>query len=187
MIMKVNSRRWPAPLIAGVAAALLALPSAGLTAETDALYARVGLAPVTDRIEPPEFVLRTPGGSVIDRRSLIGRVVLANFWATWCEPCKEEMPALQRLSAELAGEPFQLIGITTDTRVKAIADFTASIGVTFPVLLDEHKEVSDALLVRGLPTTVLIGRDGRLLARAVGPRAWDGPEMLRLIRSLMKS
>ncbi|HTN42182.1 MAG TPA: TlpA disulfide reductase family protein [Nitrospiria bacterium] len=164
---------------------MFGLPTPVRAVAANDLYSRAGLTPVKRRIEPPDFSLKTPNGSVIDRQSLIGRVVLANFWATWCEPCKEEMPALQRLNAALSGEPFQVVGITTDDRVKAISEFTASLGLNFPILLDEQNEVSDALQVRGLPTTFLIGPDGRVLARAVGPRAWDGPEMLALIRSLM--
>lgn len=151
------------------------------------LYVQTGLAPVRVQTESPEFSLKTPDGSVISSQTLKGRVVLANFWAPWCEPCKEEMPALKRLHAALADEPFELVAITTDSRREAIIGFAKSLGLSFPILLDEQKDVSDALLVRGLPTSILIGKDGRILARAVGPRAWDSPEMIRLIRSVFQS
>lgn len=94
--------------------------------------------------------------------------MLANFSAPWCEPFREEMPALERVHAALSGEPFERLAITTEK----------SLGLTFPILLDGQRDVSDALMVRGLPTTILIGMDGGVLARAVGPREWDSPEML---------
>jgi peroxiredoxin len=97
------------------------------------------------------------------------------------------MPALERLHAALPSDRFELLAITTDTRKEAITGFARSLGLTFPILVDDQRDVSDALMVRGLPTTVLIDADGRMLARAVGPREWDSPEMLALIRSLIKS
>lgn len=168
----------------GLGALLVGLAlSTGAWATPD-LYVQAGLTPVRVPLESLEFALSTPDGAVISSQALRGRVVLANFWAPWCEPCKEEMPALERLHAALAGEPFVLVAITADNREAAITSFAKSLGLTFPILLDEQKDVSDGLMVRGLPTTVLIGADGRVLARAVGPRKWDSPEMLALIRSL---
>jgi peroxiredoxin len=150
------------------------------------LYSKAGLSRVGGETEAPEFELKTLDGKDLNRRDLKGRVILVNFWATWCGPCKEEMPALERLRLKFPEREFEVLAITTDNQRKAIAAFSNTLELTFPVLLDETKEVSDMFGVRGLPTSVLIDSDGKILARAVGPRAWDGPEMLALIQSLVK-
>lgn len=174
--------RAPALMGAVVAAAvLLSVP-----ALAGDLYGPAGVQPVRNNVSAPEFELRTLEGRSVDSSSLRGRVVVLNFWATWCGPCKEEMPSLQRLKQQFKPEEFELLAITTDQQREAIKGFVRSLGLTFPVLIDDDKEISAAFGVRGLPTTVLIGRDGRIVARAVGPRHWDGQESAALIRSLME-
>lgn len=97
------------------------------------------------------------------------------------------MPALQRLKRRFTPDEFELLAITTDEQRDAIKGFVRSLGLTFPVLMDDTKDVSAAFGVRGLPTTVLIGKDGRILARAVGPRAWDNPDSVALIRGMVEA
>ena len=133
------------------------------------------------------FELTTPEGKVVKLSDLAGKVVLVNFWATWCGPCKEEMPALARLQQQLDPKKFVLLTVTTDLQRQGIAQFLSQVGVTLPVLFDEDQEVSRSFLVRGLPTTVVIARDGTLAGRAVGPRAWDSPESVALMRQMMES
>lgn len=169
-----------------VIAALLISSVMDGEASTSDLYARAGLSRITGELDAPEFVLKTVDGQDLDRRALKGKVILVNFWATWCGPCKEEMPALERLRQKFPEREFEVLAITTDIQRKAIAAFSKTLELTFPILLDEAKEVSDLFGVRGLPTSVLIDSNGKLLARAVGSRVWDGPEMIALIRSLMK-
>jgi len=110
-----------------------------------------------------------------------------NFWATWCGPCKEEMPSLARLQKQLDPAQFALLTVTTDLQRQGIAHFLAQLGISLPVLIDEDQEVSQSFMVRGLPTTVVIARDGMLVGRAVGPRAWDGPEAMEVMRQVMES
>ncbi len=132
------------------------------------------------------FVLRTLDGQVVDSTSLAGKVVLLNFWATWCGPCKEEMPSLDRLRRRLDPRHFAVLTVTADRQHDSIRTFLTGLGVSLPVLFDEDQEVSRSFMVRGLPTTVLIGPDGRLAGRAVGPRAWDSPEAVALLQDLLK-
>jgi len=172
--------------VAVFAALFIFLLTGGEASAASELYAKAGLNRIKGESEAPEFVLKTMDGQDLDRRAFKGKIVLVNFWATWCGPCKEEMPALERLRQKFRDREFEVLAITTDNQRKAIASFSKTLGLTFPVLLDETKEVSDMFGVRGLPTSVLIDGDGKLLGRAVGPRAWDGPEMLALIQSLIK-
>lgn len=132
------------------------------------------------------FELTALDGTVVKLRDLSGKVVLVNFWATWCGPCKEEMPSLARLQQQLDPKRFILLTVTTDLQRQGIAQFLSHAGVTVPVLFDEDQEVSRSFLVRGLPTTVVIAQDGTLAGRAVGPRAWDSPEAVALMRQMME-
>jgi thiol-disulfide isomerase/thioredoxin len=136
--------------------------------------------------EAPVFHLKTLDGQEIDSGSLRGKVVVLNFWATWCGPCKEEMPSLERLRRSFDPKQVVLLAVTTDLERTGIRAFMKQLDLTFPVLMDEDRDVSTMFMVRGLPTTVLIGRDGALVGRAVGPRAWDSPQSVALVKDLLK-
>ena len=133
------------------------------------------------------FELTTLDGKVVKSSDLAGKVVLVNFWATWCGPCKEEMPSLARLQKQLDPAEFTLLTVTTDLQRQGIAHFLSQLGVSLPVLFDEDQDVSRSFMVRGLPTTIVVARDGTLLGRAVGPRAWDSPEAVAVMRQVMES
>jgi thiol-disulfide isomerase/thioredoxin len=133
------------------------------------------------------FELMSLDGTRVRLSDLAGKVVLVNFWATWCGPCKEEMPSLARLQQQLDPEKFALLTVTTDLQRQGIAQFLSHTGVSLPVLFDEDQEVSRSFMVRGLPTTVVVGRDGTLLGRAVGPRVWDSQESVALMRQMVEN
>ncbi len=156
------------------------------TAGLHDLYAAAGVKEIAEPLTAPGFALTTIEGRTIDSSQLRGHVVLINFWATWCGPCKEEMPALKRLKESFAGSSFELLAITTDQQVEGIRTFVRALGLEFPVLLDDTKDVSAAFGVRGLPTTVLMDRQGRLVGRAVGPRVWDSAESVALVRQILE-
>ena len=133
------------------------------------------------------FELATLDDKVVRSSELAGKVVLVNFWATWCGPCKEEMPSLARLQQQLDPKDFVMLTVTADLQRQGIAHFLSQLGVNLPVLFDEDQEVSRSFMVRGLPTTIVIARDGTLVGRAVGPRAWDSPEAVAVMRHVMES
>lgn len=137
-------------------------------------------------VQAVPFELMSLDGTRVKSSDLAGKVVLVNFWATWCGPCKEEMPSLARLQKQFDPTQFVLLTVTTDVQRQGIAQFLAHLGLTLPVLFDEDQEVSRSFMVRGLPTTVVMGRDGTVLGRAVGPRAWDSPEAVAMIRQAME-
>lgn len=131
------------------------------------------------------FELKSLDGPSIELAHLKGKVVVVNFWATWCGPCKEEMPAFERLRQQLDPERFTLLTITTDLQREGIRQFLANLHVRLPVLFDEDQAVSQAYLVRALPTTVVIDQQGMLIGRAVGPRDWDAPTAVKALQSLV--
>lgn len=132
------------------------------------------------------FDLKSLDGTSVQLADMKGKVVIVNFWATWCGPCKEEMPAFERLRQKLDPERFALLTITTDLQRDGIKHFLANLHVQLPVLFDENQDVSQAYLVRALPTTVLIDRQGTLVGRAVGPREWDAPQAVQLLQGMMQ-
>ncbi len=133
------------------------------------------------------FELTALDGTRVRLSDLAGKVVLVNFWATWCGPCKEEMPSLARLQQQLDPKKFVLLTVTTDLQRQGIAQFLSHAGISLPVFFDDDQEVSRSFMVRGLPTTVVVGRDGTLLGRAVGPRVWDSQESVALMRQMVEN
>ncbi|HKK52564.1 MAG TPA: TlpA disulfide reductase family protein, partial [Myxococcota bacterium] len=123
-----------------------------------------------------------------DRLSLAdlrGRVVLVNFWATWCEPCESEMPAMDRLHAALPSDEFELVAVSIDEDPEDVAAFQAKMELSFPILLDPSGRVYEAYQTMGVPESLLIDRDGRIVERYVGPRVWDAREYEDRIRALI--
>ena len=110
----------------------------------------------------PDFTLRTLGGPNLRLQEQRGRVVMINFWATWCGPCRQEMPQLNRLYEKYKGSGFVLLGVNVDDDVRNAAEVAAKLGVGFPVLLDTDKQVSRAYDLATMPSTVLIDRDGKV-------------------------
>jgi peroxiredoxin len=145
------------------------------------------LTPVAGRPSAPAFTLAGSDGRTYRLADFRGKVVLVNFWATWCAPCRREMPSMQRLWTLMRGEDFQMVAIDVGEDVAALSGFIAALGapIEFPVLLDHDASVSDAWPVIGLPTSFLVDRRGRLAYRALGGREWDSPALVDSIRDLM--
>ncbi len=117
--------------------------------------------PLTLGQPAPDFALQTPTGETIRLHDLRGRVVVLNVWATWCEPCKVEMPLLQRL-AERYADRLVVLGVNYGEDAAAVQAFAAEYGLTFPLLLDPQRQVVRLYGVRGLPTTVFLDAEGRV-------------------------
>ena len=132
------------------------------------------------------FDLKALDGTSLRSQDLVGKVVLLNFWATWCGPCKEEMPSLARLQTQFNPEQVRVVTVTADMYPQGIKRFLDHLGIRLPVLFDEDQELSRFFMVRGLPTTVLIAQDGQAVGRAVGPRAWDSQESIALVQQVLE-
>jgi peroxiredoxin len=148
-------------------------------------FGALGMSPAGSGTTMPAFSLTTLDGQVIRSKDQSGKIVLLNFWATWCAPCREEMPSLERLRRQFDPNTFTILAITVDRQQAAVKAFMRQQGLSFPTLLDEDGEVSRSFMVRALPATVLIGHDQKQIGRVVGPRAWDSPEAVALIRRLL--
>lgn len=167
-----------AALRAGAAALLLAL--AGCGAETR-------VAPPVVGNPAPAYAAVGMGGDSVSLAGLRGRVVLLNVWATWCHPCREEIPALQQLHERYASRGLELVGVSVDTRSDrgAVADFAREYGMTYAVWLDPEERVSSTFRTLGVPSTFLIGRDGTILWKHVGPVVAGDAALVRLLEEAL--
>ena len=161
-------------------------PLYGASLATGDPFAALGVTRVTASVPVAAFDLKELDGTTVGSQQLTGKVVLLNFWATWCGPCKEEMPSLARLQSQFDSEQVRVVTVTADIYPQGIKQFLDHLGITLPVLLDEDQELFRRFMVRGLPTTVVIGQDGQVIGRAVGPRAWDSLESIALVRQVLE-
>ena len=127
-----------------------------------ALAASVPALAIVPASIAPDFTLRTLNGPNLRLQEQRGRVVMINFWATWCGPCRQEMPHLNSLYQKYKASGFVLLGVNVDDDTRNAAEVAAKLGVTFPVLLDTDKQVSRRYDLATMPSTVLIDRDGKV-------------------------
>ncbi len=111
--------------------------------------------------------------------------MLLNFWATWCKPCEDEMPAMERLYRSLSGTDFELVAVSVDEDEAAVVEFVRRLGLTFPILMDPAREVAGAYQTYRFPESLLVGADGVVLERYVGPKEWDAAAYEAHIRRLL--
>lgn len=137
--------------------------------------------------ELASFSFETADGRNITLKDFAGKAVLLNLWATWCPPCREEMPSLDRLQSMKGGTDFEVVALSIDKGgSEQVQPFFEEIGIKrLEMYLDQPGVSMQALRIVGLPTTLLIGKDGRELARWVGPKEWDDPETVEEIETLL--
>lgn len=149
-------------------------------------YSDMGVEQPDTPLAAPAFELTDLSGTKVSLDSLSGKVVLLNFWATWCPPCREEMPGMEQLWQKYSDRGLVIVAITVDdTDERGIRKFVEQLGLTYPVLIDTGSSVADRYAVGGLPTSFLIDRDGQVLGSLLGGRDWTSPEANRLIESLL--
>ena len=150
-----------------------------------ALLKSLNLTAYTTGTMPPEFSARTAAGETVSLAALRGKVVIVNFWASWCLECRGEMSAFERLHHDFAARGLTVIGVNVREPAAAIHRYAKEFNVTFPLLSDIDGEINRAYGVIGLPTTIVIGRDGRAVALAVGPRVWSGVAARDIVTALL--
>ena len=146
-----------------------------------------GLNPLPAPIAAPAFRLDDMDGESHSLQDYQGKVILLNFWATWCPPCRREMPSMERLYQELQGRGFVVVAINQFEDPDHVFAFTGELPVdpSFPILFDRDSRVAESYNVKGLPSTYLIDKQGRVRYRAIGGREFDHPEVVALIRGML--
>lgn len=182
-------RRWILALGLSAAAGLGLF--AYLYSNRPAGGASASALPLVMRAQPvplPDLRVLDGTGRPVDLSSFRGKIVLLNIWATWCPPCRQEMPSLDRLQAQLGGADFQVVALSMDAGAKAldqVKSFYASVEIKhLAVYLDADAAAIFTLKAVGVPTTLLLDRQGRELGRMSGAAEWDSPKIVEALQAL---
>jgi thiol-disulfide isomerase/thioredoxin len=169
------------PILAVTLAVLLGLSGRPAAAETVGIPLHEAPRPV------PEIAFTDERGAPMTLAAYRGQVVVLNLWATWCVPCREEMPTLDRLQEHLGGDRFAVVALSIDrARVEVVRKFFDEIGIRhLPILIDTSGRAARDLNALGLPTTLLIDAAGRELGRRPGAAEWDTPEMIAFFQQVI--
>ena len=178
MNRKISRRALPALAFGLAAATTLVLPTAAQAGATAA--GPGGASPA------PDFTLPAVGGSKLSLSQYRGQVVMINFWATWCGPCRQEMPLLDAMYRKYKGMGFTLIGVNVEPDSNAAAKFLADVPVSFPVAFDADSKVSKLYKVQGMPSSVIVDRKGNARVLHKGYRPGDENTYLDHVRTLIR-
>ena len=149
-----------------------------------------GISPLnSDKIinsKAPDFVLKDLNGKTVSLATFKGKVVLLNFFATWCPPCRAEMPALNKLQHALKSRGLEVVSVSTDRSINDIKDFLERHRVDFPILFDADRNIAKQYRVFSMPTTFLINRNGIIVEKFYGEYDWTEPETKGKIEKLLQ-
>ena len=177
----------PAPGAGAVASpAKKPRPRAGRVLELKEAFQELDVIRPSRQKIADDFTLPRLDGTACRLRDHHGKVVLVNFWATWCPPCLAEMPAMERLWQQHRDGDFVMVAISVDADPAKVAAFVAEHKLTFPIVLDPKMQVAGAYGVRALPSSFLVDRVGNLAGLAIGPRPWDNDASHSLVEGLVR-
>lgn len=166
--------RWLAP-------AVLAIALATTVAFLQSRHGRQGSG-----FPAPDFSLRDLRGNAVRLSDFRGKIIFLNLWATWCPPCREEMPSMERLYRRFKGQDFAMLAVSEDTDPAVVRGFVSEMALSFPVLLDTDGKLPSRYGVTGYPETFVIDRDGNVIQHFIGPEDWESATSLRFFSELLK-
>jgi len=158
-----------------------------------AVLAAVGVLQFLQRssvtgFEAPDFALEDLHGQTLRLSDFRGRIVFLNLWATWCPPCREEMPSMDALYRTLSDEGLVMLAVSQDENgARAVAPFAEQMKLSFPILIDAGATLSPRYGVTGYPETFIIDREGKILEHIIGPEDWMNPARVDYFRRLLRS
>ncbi len=172
-------KRWLLALL------LIALCPDVLGAATDDRLKKLGFLVQEGFVESPGFTTEDAAGNRVDAASFRGKLVLLNFWATWCPPCRLEMPAMERLYQEFRGKGLEVVAVNFMESPDLVRAFADEQKLTYPMLLDRRADIAEQYGVMRLPVSVLIGRKGEVIAKAIGYKDWYKDDVRELVAALL--
>ena len=141
---------------------------------------------VTSGDRAPEFRLQAPNNRLVSLSEFKGRVVMVHFWATWCPPCVDEMPTLDRLYRAMKGTDFEMLAISVNEEgAAAVVPFMQKNNLNVPILFDPEKSIAGLYGTTKFPETYIIDRQGIVRYKAIGPRNWTDPSTIQILRNIM--
>ena len=159
--------------------------SAAATTITAEEFRQKGLQPPKERVEVIDFELQDLSGATRSLSDYRGKVVFLNFWATWCGPCRFEMPSMETLYQRFKAKGLVIVAVNLQEDRNSVQRFVDEYGLSFPVLLDTTGRVGATYGARSIPTTYIVDRDGFVLAGTIGTREWDTEDYLRFFEKLL--
>ncbi|MET1256041.1 TlpA family protein disulfide reductase [Aliikangiella maris] len=139
-----------------------------------------------DKVKAPDFTLKSNSGKNVRLSDFRGKVVLLNFWASWCGPCRQEMPILDEIQKKYESLGFTVLGVNVDTKVESALRYLKDTPVNFPVLYDSESKVSELYNVSAMPSTAIIDRDGHVRYIHPGYKSGDEEKYRQKIKALMR-
>jgi peroxiredoxin len=141
--------------------------------------------PIQPGVEAPDFTFPDLSGKEVSLADHRGKVVLVNIWATWCPPCRQEMPSMQRLYQKFKSGNFEILAVSIDSEGRdAVAPFMQKMNLTFPALLDPRETISPLYGITGVPESFIIDSKGIIVEKIIGPINWATPEIFRFFKDL---
>jgi len=135
----------------------------------------------------PDITVSSLNGTALKLSDLKGKVVLLNFWATWCPPCRDEIPSMMKLDKAMTGKPFQLVAVSIDEGGRSVVgSFFKSSGMNIPAYTDPDGSATKTYGITGVPETFIIDKQGVLAKKIIGPIEWDNPDVVSFLQNLMK-
>jgi len=155
--------------------------------QASATFTDIVIAPEAERLNAPDFMSENLTGGNTRLDDYKGKLILLNFWATWCMPCRVEMPGMEQLWQKYKDQGFVIVAISNDdedsrSRIKT---FQKKLNLSFPILLDPESEVNDIYQVSSMPTSFLIDANGKIISRIVGTEEWSSPDAVQLVEGLL--
>ena len=163
------------------------LLDAQVSAEAEKAFQEARIQILKNRQNPVNFSLPLLNGREAALSSYKGKVIILNFWATWCPPCRAEMPSMETLYQRLKNQGLEILAVDIGEDSDTVQKFIKSNPYTFPVLLDNGGKLSSQYGVSAIPTTYILDREGKIIARIVGSIQWDNPKVIAAFEALLKS
>jgi cytochrome c biogenesis protein CcmG, thiol:disulfide interchange protein DsbE len=170
-----------------IAAILIVAAVIFLLQGKDALFKPSPKSPLQSGMPAPDFALPGMDGNRVRLSDYRGKVVFLNIWATWCPPCREEMPSMETLYGELKGEGLEILAVSIDASgTNVVAPFIKKNRLSFPVLLDPAGTIKNLYRTTGVPESFIINREGQIEQIVIGPMDWAVPNVIRFFRDLIQ-
>jgi len=162
-------------------------PAAQVSPEADRAFRNANIRLLAQWQNPRDFSLPLLGGGSASLFSYRGKVVILNFWATWCPPCRAEMPSMENLYRRFKNDGLEILAVDLGEDERTVNQFIENNGYTFPVMLDRSNRAGGLYGIQAIPATFILDREGRIIARIAGSIEWDTPRMTAAFDALLKS